>query len=114
MVQIYHNPRCSKSRQTLDILKQKGISPDIILYLDEVPTKEELTSVIKKLNIPSQDLLRKNEDCYTEFLEERGLPSYDDAIDWMIECPKLIERPIVINGDNAKVGRPPESVLDIL
>ena len=111
-VTIYHNPRCSKSRTTLGLLEEQGVTPEIKLYLDTPPTAAELKDVLKKLGIGPRDLLRKKE------AKEAGLDdaslSDDDLIDGMIANPRCIERPIVINGDKAKLGRPPEQVLDIL
>lgn len=114
MVTIYHNPRCSKSRQTLALLEEKGIRPEIVLYLENPPSESTLKGLLNKLGKSPRDILRKGEDAY----KENGLadPSLSDAalIKAMAEHPKLIERPIVINGDKAALGRPPESVLDIL
>jgi arsenate reductase len=113
-ITIYHNPRCSKSRQTLALLEEQGITPEIRLYLETPPNKQELESVLTKLNISPRALLRKGEDAYKENnLKDTKL---DDAalIEAMVSHPKLIERPIVINGNKAALGRPPESVLEIL
>jgi arsenate reductase len=113
-IQILHNPRCSKSRQTLALLEEKGIEPEIIKYLDTPPSEEELRNILAKLNISARDLLRKGEDDYKALnLKDKSL-SEDALIEAMVKHPKLIERPIVINQDKAKLGRPPESVLDIL
>jgi arsenate reductase len=114
MTTIYHNPRCSKSRQTLALLEEKGITPDIVLYLDTPPSAAELKKLIKKLGITPRDLLRKGEDIYKENnLKDESL-SDSALIEAMVKHPKLIERPIVVNGDKARLGRPPESVLEIL
>lgn len=114
MVSIYHNPRCSKSRQTLALLEERGIDPEIILYLETPPSAETLTDVLQKLGITPRQLLRKGEDAYKENnLSDTSL-SDQQLIDAMIAHPKLIERPIVINGSKAALGRPPEQVLDIL
>jgi arsenate reductase len=113
-IQILHNPRCSKSRQTLALLEEKGIEPEIIKYLDTPPTAAELKTILQKLNINARDLLRKGEDDYkTLNLADTSLTE-DQLIDAMVSHPKLIERPIVIKDEQAKIGRPPESVLDIL
>ena len=113
-IQILHNPRCSKSRQTLAFLEEKGIEPEIIKYLDTPPTAAELKTILQKLNINARDLLRKGEDDYkTLNLADTSLTE-DQLIDAMVSHPKLIERPIVIKDEQAKIGRPPESVLDIL
>jgi len=113
-ITLYHNPRCSKSRETLNLLQERGIEPEIREYLQDVPSAEELGELLQKLGIGARDLLRKKEAEY----KEAGLDdtSLDDAavIDAMTRYPKLIERPILINGDRARIGRPPESVLEIL
>lgn len=111
---IYHNPRCSKSRQTLALLEEQGIQPDVRKYLDDAPSTEELKLVLSQLGLSARELLRKKE---AEF-KENGLDdlslSDDQIIKVMTTVPKLIERPIVIKGDKARIGRPPESVLEIL
>jgi len=114
MVSIYHNPRCSKSRQTLALLEERGIDPEIILYLETPPSAETLSGILQKLGITPRQLLRKGEDAYKENnLSDTSL-SDKQLIDAMVAHPKLIERPIVINGSKAALGRPPEQVLDIL
>ena len=114
MTIIYHNPRCSKSRQTLALLEERGISPEIILYLDNPPNKIELEEILKKLDISARELLRKGEVDYKENNLKNTNLSDDEILDHMIKSPKLIERPIVINNDKARLGRPPEQVLEIL
>lgn len=113
-ITIYHNPRCSKSRETLKLLQDKGIEPEIREYLKEVPSADELRALLAKLGISARDLLRKKEAEY----KEAGLdnPALDDdaIIAAMTRYPKLIERPVVIKGEQARIGRPPESVLEIL
>ena len=111
---IYHNPRCSKSRQTLELIKEKGIEPEIILYLEHPPTVSVLSKILEYLQIKPRDLLRKGEDEYKSFnLKDTGL---DDSVilEIMSENPKLIERPIVLSGDKAIIGRPPENVLELI
>lgn len=110
---IYHNPRCSKSRQTLQLLEEKGVSPEVVLYLDDVPSKSDLKSILKKLNISADQLIRKGEKDFKENFKGKYL-SEDQWIDAMIKFPKLIERPIVVSNEKAIIGRPPEKVLDIL
>ncbi len=113
-VQILHNPRCSKSRQTLALLEEKGIEPEIIKYLETPPDEAALKVILAKLNISARDLLRKGEDDYKALnLKDQSLTEAQ-LIQAMVTHPKLIERPIVINQDKAKIGRPPESVLDIV
>ena len=111
-MKIYHNPRCSKSRQTLEIIQQKNKNVEIIDYLNNVPTEQELIDIIKLLKIKPEELVRKGEDIYKENFKGKILT--DTAwIKAMIEHPKLIERPIVISGNKAVIGRPPEKVLEL-
>ncbi|PHS26174.1 MAG: arsenate reductase (glutaredoxin) [Methylophaga sp.] len=113
-ISIYHNPRCSKSRQTLALLEQQGIQPHIIEYIKTPPTTETLTEIITQLGFSARDLLRKGEAIYKELnLADKSLTE-QQLIEAMCKHPKLIERPIVIHNGKAKIGRPPESVLDIL
>lgn len=112
-MKIYHNPRCSKSRQTLEIIQEKGLEPEIIKYLDTPPSKSELTEIIKMLGIKPEELLRKGEAIFKESYKGKTLTD-EQWIDAMVEHPKLIERPIVVNGNKASIGRPPISVLEIL
>ena len=113
-VTIYHNPKCSKSRQTLELLKQNGITPTIIEYLKTPPTAETLKEILVQLGLAPRDLMRKKEAIYAECgLDDPSL-SNDDLIDFMIQHPILIERPIVLANGKAALGRPPEQVLDIL
>ncbi len=113
-IQIYHNPRCSKSRQTLALLNEQGIDPEVIEYLKETPSAAELKAVLKKLGIPARELLRTKEAEYKEAGLDNPQLSEEQIIAAMLQYPKLIERPIVINGDKARIGRPPEQVLEIL
>ena len=113
-VTIYHNPRCSKSRATLQWLEAKGLKPKIVEYLKTPPSAAELKSIIKKLGLKPRDLIRKGEPLYAELgLEDRDL-SDDRLIALMAKHPILIERPIVVSGGKAAIGRPPEKVLEIL
>jgi arsenate reductase len=113
-VTIYHNPKCSKSRQTLELLKEKGITPTIVEYLKTPPTAEKLHEIIVRLGIAPRDLLRKKENEYAECKLDNPSLSDADLINCMIEHPILIERPIVLANGKAALGRPPEQVLDIL
>lgn len=111
-VLIYHNPRCRKSRETLEILNEKGIEPVVVEYLKNVPDVDELKSVLKKLGISAEDLIRKNEDIFkTKFKGKKY--SEEQWIKILLEHPILIERPIVIKGNKAAIGRPPEKVLEL-
>jgi len=113
-VTIYHNPRCSKSRATLALLEERDVELNIVTYLDAPPSEAELDQILTALGKEPRDLMRKGEDPYTALgLDTEGL-TREALIKAMVENPILIERPIVINGDKAAVGRPPESVLDII
>ena len=111
---IYHNPRCSKSRQTLELLEDNNIEPEIILYLENPPSEEKLTELIELLGINPRDLLRKGEEEYKAHnLRDESIKG-EDIIKIMTENPKLIERPIVISKNKAIIGRPPENVLKLI
>jgi arsenate reductase len=113
-IEIFHNPRCSKSRATLALLQEHGYQPTIRLYLEDPPSRKEVQAILDKLGITARELLRKSEAEYRDL----GLadPALGEAalIAAMSTNPRLIERPIVVAGDQAAIGRPPESVLDIL
>lgn len=111
-MKIYHNPRCSRSRQTLAIIQKAGKKVEIIDYQNQVPTEEELTAIIKLLEINAEDLVRKSEDIYKEKFKGKKI-TQQEWVKIMIEHPKLIERPIVISGDKAIIGRPPEKVIEL-
>jgi arsenate reductase (glutaredoxin) len=113
-VTIYHNPRCSKSRATLALLEARGVKPKIVDYLKSPPSAAELKAILNKLRLTPRDILRTSEPVYAELgLKTKALD--DDAlIALMVKNPILIERPIVVAGDKAAVGRPPENVLAIL
>ena len=113
MITIYHNPRCSKSRQTLEIIRSKGIEPEIILYLEETMDKTTLTQLLEKLAIGAEQLLRKSEQEFKDNFRGQEL-SEIQLIEAMVKYPKLIERPIVVADDRAVLGRPPENVLEII
>lgn len=109
---IWHNPRCSKSRQTLALLEEKGFEPTVRLYLEDAPSVAEIKETLSTLSLEPRQLMRTKEAEY----KEQGLADVDGEalVTAMHATPKLIERPIVFNGDKAAIGRPPESVLDIL
>ena len=110
---IYHNPRCTKSRNTLELLREKGIEPEVIEYLKDPPSAAELKAIVEKLGIDPQALIRKGEDIYKEKYAGKTLT----AAQWiaaMVDHPILIERPIVVRGKRAVIGRPPENVLTLL
>ncbi|MCP4054926.1 MAG: arsenate reductase (glutaredoxin) [Mesoflavibacter sp.] len=113
MIKIYHNPRCRKSREGLQILEESGKDFEIVKYLENTPTKEELSDIIKLLGIKPIDLVRKNESIWKENYKNKQL-SDNEIITAMVENPKLIERPIVVNKNKAIVGRPPENIKKII
>lgn len=113
-VTIYHNPRCTKSRQTLELLEDRGIEPMIIQYLDDTPDKTTLKKILNQLGLEPRDLMRKREAEYKENNLDNPDLGNDELIDAMLKFPKLIERPIVLANDKAALGRPPEDVLKIL
>lgn len=113
MITIYHNPRCSKSREALDILQNQKVGYTVVKYLDEPLSVDELGKIIKRLGIPPSDLIRKNESIWKENYKGKEL-SDEQLINLMIQHPQLMERPIVINGNKAVIGRPPQHILDIL
>ncbi len=113
-ITIYHNPRCSKSRQTLALLEDSGATVEIVLYLDSPPTDAGLVSLLGKLGMTARELMRKGEDVYREkSLSDESLAEAQ-LIAAMVAHPILIERPIVVAGDRAMIGRPPEGVLELL
>ena len=114
MLTIYHNPRCSKSRQTLSLLQDQGLEPEIVLYLETPANSETLTLLLKQLGLDARQLLRRGEQEYKDQnLADTSL-SEQQLIAAMAKYPKLIERPIVVNGQRAAIGRPPEAVLEII
>ncbi|SNR65549.1 arsenate reductase [Maribacter sedimenticola] len=113
MIKIYHNPRCRKSREGLEILENSGKKFEVIRYLDDVPTKKELKEVISCLDIKPINLVRKSESIWKEKFKNRPL-SDEEIIDAMISYPKLIERPIVIKNNSAVIGRPPENISNLI
>ena len=113
-ITIYHNPKCSKSRQTLELLGEKNITPTIIEYLKNPPTAEKLKEILSQLGIAPRGLMRKKEDEYKELGLANSSLSDEDLIGFMVKHPILIERPIAVANGKAALGRPPEQVLDIL
>ena len=114
MITIYHNPRCSKSRATLEILKGNGIEPKIVEYLKTPPNAATLNYFLNKLGMEPRDLIRKSEAPYKELQLYEKEKNPKELIEAMVQNPILIERPIIVNGDNVALGRPPENVLEIL
>ena len=115
-LKIYHNPRCSKSRKTLEIIQDAGVEPTILLYLEDTPSASEIAVVADKLGLTVADLLRRGE---SEFKEATDLPDLDDnaaLAGWIEAHPIVLERPIVVDNDSGKavIGRPPENVIELL
>ncbi|MEQ8471210.1 MAG: arsenate reductase (glutaredoxin) [Marinoscillum sp.] len=113
MIRIFHNPKCRKSREALNLLEEKGEMITVIEYLKTPPSVEELTKIIEMLGITPLELIRKGEDIYKEQFKGKNLTD-QQWIEAMVDYPKLIERPIVIKDGQARIGRPPENVLEIL
>lgn len=114
-VSIYHNPRCSKSRETLSLLKANGVEPEVVLYLETPPDAKTIKTLLSQLGFASaRELMRQKEDLYKELNLADSALNEDQLIQAMVDNPKLIERPIVLANGQARIGRPPESVLEIL
>lgn len=112
-VTIYHNPRCSKSRATLALLQEHGIEPTVVEYLKNPPDKQELEIITRKLGLKPEQIIRRGEDSFKQNFAGKSL-SDDEWLEAMAQFPILIERPIVVKGDRAVIGRPPENVLDLV
>jgi arsenate reductase len=112
-MKYYHNNRCRKSREGLAFLESKNIQPEIINYLENKISKEELIELLKKLKITASELVRKSESVYKENIKGKSL-SENEIINWLVKEPKLIERPILVNKNLAKIGRPKENFLKII
>ncbi|KAA3619247.1 MAG: arsenate reductase (glutaredoxin) [Flavobacterium sp.] len=113
MTKIYHNPRCSKSRQTLQLLEQEGEDFETVLYMDSPPSAKELTEILKQLGKKPIELVRKNEQIWKDNYKGKDLTN-SQIVAAMVAHPRLIERPIVIKNGKAALGRPPENILGIL
>lgn len=114
-VKIYHNPRCSKSRETLSLLQSNGIEPDVVLYLETPPDADTIKALLQMLGMGSaRELMRQKEELYKSLNLADSQLSEAALIQAMVENPKLIERPIVVANGKARIGRPPEQVLDIV
>ncbi len=113
MIKIYHNPRCRKSREGLEVLEQSGQEFKVVKYLETIPSKEELSTLIKALGILPIDLVRKQETIWKDNFKGKEL-SDEAVIEAMIQYPKLIERPIVVKGKNAVIGRPVDNITKLL
>ncbi len=113
-ITIYHNPKCSKSRETLELITNKNLNPKIILYLEKKLSKQELRNIVSKLGISPRELLRKGENEYKENVLSNPDLGNEELIDLMIRFPKMIERPIVVKDNKAIIGRPPKNVLKLI
>lgn len=113
-MRIYHNPQCSKSRQTLDLIRQAGVEPEIIEYMSQPPDADELSEVLELLGLEPRELMRSGERVYSELGLGQLQISRSEEIGIMIANPQLIERPIVVDGRRAVLGRPPANVRDLL
>ena len=111
---IYHNPRCSKSRQTLELIRSKGVEPEIVLYLEDVPSVNDVADVLRMLGMKPMDIIRKNEAEFKEHFAGANELTDEQLIKLMRLYPKVIERPIVVYRGKAVIGRPPENALGIL
>lgn len=114
MATIYHNPRCSKSRQTLEILRAQGIEPNVALYLEDRLDKERLLDLLRMLGLSAGQLIRRSEQAFKDNHLNASDTTDEQLIEAMLKYPKLIERPIVVVGDKAVLGRPPENVMELL
>lgn len=112
-IEIWHNPQCSKSRNAMEVIEAKGINANIVKYLENTPTKEQIKAVLKKLNMKASQILRTGEDIYKE-LNLKQIDDEDRLIEIMLEHPILIERPIIIKGDIAVIARPIENLEELL
>ena len=112
-MKLYHNPRCQKSREALKILQDKGLEPQLVLYMKEPLLPTELQELLDKLNMQAEELVRTKENIWKEEFADKEL-THEEVLLAMIEYPQLMERPILENGDKAVVGRPPEKILEVL
>lgn len=113
-LKIFHNPRCSKSRATLQLLQDNGYEPEVVLYLESPPGRKELETILASLRLNARDLMRKSEQEYQQLGLDRDSLSEDELLTAILNHPRLMERPIVVHNGRAAIGRPPESVLGIL
>ncbi len=114
MTKIFHNPKCSKSRETLALLRERGVEPAVVEYLQTPPSRTELAQVLAALGMKPRELMRRKEAAYAELGLDDPKWTDDELIGFMVENPVLIERPIVVTEKGVRIGRPPESVLEIL
>ena len=113
-ITIYHNPRCSKSRKAMDILKSRGIEPEIVDYTKQPPNEETLRQLLRALGLEAEQLVRKNDQSFKDMqLGDKKLSS-EEWLNILLENPSLLQRPIIMVGEKAIIGRPPEQVLELL
>ena len=113
-ISIYHNPRCSKSRQTLELIRSKDLEPKIIHYLESPPSVEDIQHFLRGLNMSARELMRRKESLYQELNLDNKALDEQQLIEAICQNPILLERPVVVNGERVALGRPPEKVLEIL
>lgn len=114
-VTLYHNPRCSKSRETLELLEARGANLEIIRYLDAPPTADDLREMVRKLDVPAAALVRTGDDAFKGLgIDPSSLDDEDRVIDLLVQHPELLQRPIAVTPEAARLGRPPEHVLELL
>ena len=113
MIRIFHNPRCRKSRETLEIIRQAGHEPEIIEYLQTPPSASELKDLLRRMDKKPEEIIRKGEDIFKLTYKGKSLTD-DEWINVLVQNPKLMERPIIVNGEKVALGRPPENVKNIL
>lgn len=113
-IRIYHNPECSKSRAALALLEENDVKPEIVYYLETPPSSEELKSLLEKLGLQLQDIIRRSEDDFDELGLDDETLSEEIVLDLLQKHPHLLQRPIVVKGDKAIIARPPEKVLDLI
>lgn len=113
-VKIFHNPRCSKSRQTLELIRSRGIEPEIVLYLEVRLTTQDIGNILKRLKIKPSHIIRKNEEDFKEHFGDLNKLNDDQIISLICQHPRVLERPIVLNNGMAAIGRPPENIINIL
>ena len=114
LVTIYHNPRCSKSRKTLELLRERGIEPEIIEYLNTPPDAATLGRLLEQLGRPLADIMRPGEPVFRDAAKQLQDMDESQQLEWLAQNPQALQRPIVVAGNRARIGRPPESVLEIL
>ncbi len=111
-MELWHNPRCSKSRQGKELVMKYGVT--LVKYMKHPPSKDDIWELLEKLSLEPSELIRKNEQLYKDLVKEKGEPTRAKMVKWMSKHPRLIERPILVKGNKAVIGRPPEKLLELL